>query len=160
MLIQTLISSWTKCQSSHEPNADPPLRSKHRFRPTPVTPSSPYRRSFTVVRSPSFRKTHDEFFFHLWPIRPPIHTSPHCRCTVTEPYLHKTHKSDPHAHRIRCAFYIYIHTYIYIYIYIYLFIYINIYIFIYIIIYFFYLIFLIIHFLFKLCSWMFKGINV
>ena len=112
--IQTPISSRTKRRSSHEPNTDPPLRTKHRFRPTPVTSSSPHRRSFTVVRSPSFRKTHGEFSFHLWPIRPPIHTSPHCQSTVTEPHLHKTHKSDPHTSWIRCAFYIYIYIYIHI----------------------------------------------
>ena len=114
---------WSKQVHRNEANADPPLRSKRRFCPTPITPSSPHHRSFTVVWSSSFRKTHGEFPFHLWPIWPPIHTSPDRRWTVTEPHLRKTHKSDPHAHRIRCAFYIYI------YIYIYLFIYINIYLF-------------------------------
>ena len=85
------------------------------IQPTPVTPSSPHRRSFSVVRSPSFRKTHSEFSFHLWPIQPLIHTSPHCRSTVTEPHLRKTHKSDPHTSRIQCAFYIYIYLYKYLY---------------------------------------------
>ena len=107
--IQTPITKRTKRRLASVPNADPPLRSKCRFRLTPVMPSSPHCRSFMVVRSPSFRKTHGEFSFHLWPIRPPIHTSPHRRCTVTEPHLRKTHKSNPHTSWIRCAFYIYIY---------------------------------------------------
>ena len=125
---QTSISERPKCRSTtakqtpiqtqhrNEANADPPLRSKRQFGPTPVTPSSPHHRS-------------GEFFFHLWPIRPLIHTSsPPMHCQQTPTPIHMHIGSDVH--------------YIYIYIYD---------IFIYIIIYFFYLIFLIIHFLFKLC---------
>ena len=100
---QTPIQPRTKRRSSQ--------RTQCRFCPTAVMLSLPHCRSFMVVRSLSFRKTHGEFSFHLWPIRPPIHTSPYRRCTVTEPHLRKTHKSNPHTSWIRCAFYIYIYIF-------------------------------------------------
>ena len=65
------------------------------------------------------------------------------------------HTSPIHMHIGSDVHFIYI--YIYIYLFIYLYKYLYIYLYNYLI---FYLIFLIIHFLFKLCSWMFKGINV
>ena len=118
-----------------EVNADPPLRS---------------RRAHLTVDPVSFSSTFDRF--DLWS------THPHRRCTVTEPQLRSTCTSDP-----MCILYIYIYIYLYKYLYIYISSEINKYKYLYIYLYNYlynYLLFLIIHFLFKLCSWMFKGIDV
>ena len=67
------------------------------------------------------------------------------------------HTSPIHTQVRSNVHFIYIYIYLYKYLYIYLYKYLYIYLYNYLI---FYLIFLIIHYLFKLCSWMFKGINV
>ena len=130
------ISEQTKCRSTSKPNADQRLtkrRSKRRFRHDPN--ADPATNQTPIHHcEPNADFVHSD---HAELTSPPIlHGSP-----ITADALSPNPTSVKHTSRIRCAFYIYIYIYLYNYL-------------------LFYLIFLIIHFLFKLCSWMFKGINV